>query len=256
MVFIHNIDPVLFNLGPFEIRYYGLIFVLGFVIAYFFLVFLSKERKLPLDKNDISDLLLYLIVGVIVGARIVYVLFYNLAFYIENPLQSFALWQGGLSFHGGLLGAALAIYIFSKKKKIHIYELMDIIVVPTALGLAFGRIGNFINSELFGRITDLPWGVKFQNAEGYRHPSQLYESAKNFIIFFTLYFIRNKNLPRGFMFWTFVTMYGFLRFMIEFVREPDPQLGFIIFNLTMGQIFSGLMFIIGIYFLFKLKKKS
>jgi phosphatidylglycerol:prolipoprotein diacylglycerol transferase len=242
-------------MGPFEIRYYGIIFVLGFVIGYLILIHLAKERKLELTKDELSDLLLYLIIGIIAGARLFYILFYNLKFYFSNPLEIFALWHGGLSFHGGLVGAVIALLLFCRKKKAKFYELADIIVIPTALGLAFGRIGNFLNGELYGRITDVPWAVKFKDAEGFRHPSQLYESLKNFFIFGVLWWVRNKKLPKGFLFWSFVTMYAGLRFIIEFFREPDPQLGFIIFNLSKGQILSIIMFSIGIYFLFKLKNQ-
>ena len=255
-MFYHNINPVLFKIGIFEIRYYGLIFILGFLIGYLFLVYLAKERKLNLTKDDISDLLLYLLIGIIAGARLFYILFYNLGFYLENPLEMFALWHGGLSFHGGLAGAVIAILLFCKKKKVSFYEIIDIVVIPVALGLAFGRIGNFLNGELYGRITNLPWAVKFKGAEGFRHPSQLYESLKNLVIFSVLWFIRNKKLPNGFLFWSFVTMYSVLRFFVEFVREPDPQLGFIIFSMTMGQILSIITCSIGIYFLFRLKYES
>ena len=179
-MFYHNINPTILEIGGFEIRYYGLIFVLGFLIGYFILVYLAKERKLGLSKDDIADLLLYLIIGIVAGGRLFYILFYNLKFYLLNPLEMFALWQGGLSFHGGLVGAAIAVLFFSKKKKVSFYELTDIIIVPAALGLAFGRIGNFLNGELYGRITNVPWAVKFKDAEGFRHPSQLYESLKNF----------------------------------------------------------------------------
>ena len=256
-MFYHNIDPVLLKIGAFEIRYYGLIFVLSFIIGYFFLVYLAKERKLSLTKEDVSDLLLYLIIGIVFGARLFYILFYNFGYYLENPFEMLALWRGGLSFHGGLVGGTVAALLFCRKKKIHFYEVLDIIVVPAALGLAFGRIAIFLNGELYGRVTNVPWAVDFGDGRA-RHPSQIYESLKNFFIFGVLWFLRNKKLPRGFLFWSFVTMYSFLRFFIEFVREPDPQLGFLIFNLTMGQILSSVMFVIGIYFLVRLKnsKKS
>ena len=256
-MFYHNIDPVLLRIGAFEIRYYGVIFVLGFIIGYFFLVYLAKERKLNLTREDVSDLLLYLIIGIVLGARLFYIVFYNFGYYLENPFEVLALWRGGLSFHGGLVGGTVAALLFCRKKKIHIYDVLDIIVVPAALGLVFGRIGNFLNGELYGRVTNVPWAVDFGDGKP-RHASQLYESLKNFFIFGVLWFLRNKKLPRGFLFWSFVTMYSFLRFFIEFVREPDPQLGFLIFNLTMGQILSSVMFVIGIYFLVRLKnsKKS
>ncbi|MCH8067218.1 MAG: prolipoprotein diacylglyceryl transferase [Nanoarchaeota archaeon] len=255
-MFIHNIDPVLLSIGPFQIRYYGLFFVLGFVIAYFLLVHLAKRRELSLNKDDIADFLLYIIIGVVLGARIFYVFAYNLPFYLDNPFQIIAIWNGGLSFHGGIIGAAIAGFYFTKKKKVDFYELADIVVIPVALGLALGRLGNFTNGELYGRITDVPWSFKFPDAEGFRHPSQIYASFKNLLIFFTLWIIKDKKLPKGFMFWLFVVMYSALRFTVEFFREPDPQLGFIIGWLTMGQILSIIMFAIGAFFIIRVYKKS
>ena len=199
---------------------------------------------------------MYLIVGTVLGARIVYVFVYNLPFYLQNPLQMIAVWNGGLSFHGGFIGAALAAFYFCRKKKISFYEIADISVIPLALGLALGRLGNFTNGELYGRITSVPWSMKFQDAEGFRHPSQLYESLKNLIIFFTLWTIKDKQLPKGFMFWLFVIMYSVLRFTVEFFRQPDEQLGFIIGFLTMGQILSIVMFLVGTFFMYKIAHKK
>jgi len=218
--------------------------------------YLAKRKQLDITKDDITDLLLYLIIGTILGARIVYVLVYNLPFYLSEPGQILAVWNGGLSFHGGLIGAALAGFYFTKKKKINFYEIADITVIPLALGLALGRLGNFTNGELFGRITDVPWSFKFQDAEGFRHPSQIYASLKNLTIFAVLWFIKDKKLPKGFMFWSFVIMYSFLRFTVEFFRQPDPQLGFIIGFLTTGQILSIIMFVVGIGFMYKINKKT
>src|SRR3989338_8804333 len=186
-MFYHTIDPVLFRIGIFEVRYYGLIYALGFVIAYFFLVHLSKERKLPLTRDDISDYLFYMVMGVVLGARLAYVIFYNLPYYIDHTLEIFAVWKGGLSFHGGFIGAALACILYSKRKNIAFYDIADLTVIPLSLALMLGRIGNFLNGELVGRITSVPWAVKFQNYEGFRHPSQLYESLKNVVIFLVLW---------------------------------------------------------------------
>jgi len=176
------------------------------------------------------------------------IIFYNPVYYFTYPLKMIAIWQGGLSFHGGLAGAFLAAYYFCKKRKIQFLELADIIVIPTALALALGRIGNFLNGELYGRITSLPWGVKFQNAEGFRHPSQLYESLKNGIIFITLWKVKEIKRKPGFLFSIFLIMYGTLRFFVEFVREPEVMVSF----LTMGQVLSIPMILIGIYLLKKL----
>lgn len=260
MVFVHNINQVLFDFTlfglNFEIRYYGLLYVLSFIIAYYLIKHLAKEKKLGLNEDDVADLILYVLIGVVVGARVFYVVFYNLPFYARNPLEVFAVWHGGLSFHGGLIGAIAAGWYFCRRKKISFYKIADIAVIPASIGLALGRIGNFMNGELYGRIADVPWAVKFPDAEGFRHPSQIYESIKNIVIFAILWIIKDKKLPDGFLFWAFVTLYSIFRFTIEFVREPDPQLGFIIGNLTMGQLLTFPMFMVGAYMLYRLKSKK
>jgi phosphatidylglycerol:prolipoprotein diacylglycerol transferase len=252
-MFYNNINPVLLRLGPFEIRYYGIIYVLGFVIAYFFINYLARERELKLSKDDVMDLLFYLIIGTILGARLFEIFVYNLEYYMTNPFEIIAIWHGGLSFHGGLIGAVIALSIYCRKKDLKFYDLADICVVPLAFALFLGRIGNFINGELVGRVTNVRWCVKFQNYSGCRHPSQLYESAKNLFMFFVLWNIKGKKLKKGVMFWSFVLMYSVLRFFIEFFREPDSQIGFI-FGLTMGQWLNILMFIIGLYFFMKVSR--
>ncbi|MBI2558706.1 prolipoprotein diacylglyceryl transferase [Candidatus Woesearchaeota archaeon] len=262
-MFFHNINPVLLEIGPFQIRYYGLFYALGFLIAYFMISYLAKRKELPITKDDVADFIVYEIVGIVLGARIVYILFYNLQFYIQNPIEIFALWHGGLSFHGGLLGAIIATYFFCKKKKIEFYDMADIAVVPVALALAFGRIGNFINAELYGRITNAPWCIDYSKNKfvenlpsGCRHPSQIYESMKNLAIFFILWFIKDKKLPKGFMFWSFVALYGLFRTLVEFFRQPDGQISFILGYFTMGQLLSFPLFLLGAFMLFRLKIKA
>lgn len=260
-MFYNNIDPVLFRLGSLEIRYYGIIYALCFVIAYFMIYHLAKKGRLKLTKDDVADFVFYLLIGTVIGARVFYVVFYDPAYFISNPLMIPAVWHGGLSFHGGLVGAVIASLLFCKKKKISFYEIADIAVIPLALGLFLGRIANFINGELVGRITNVPWCVKFQNFEGCRHPSQIYEAAKNLFMFFVLWIAydlktKGKKLPSGFLFWLFVVMYSVLRFFIEFFRMPDEQLGFIVFGLTMGQILNIAMLAAGIFFLVKIKINS
>jgi len=234
-MFYHNINPTLITLGPLEIRYYGLIFALAFLIAYFFL----KKHKFK-KQDHLESLIIYLIIGVIIGSRLFEVIFYNLPYYLTNPIKIIAIWQGGLSFHGGITGAAIALYLFTRKYKYNFLKLADLIAIPAALALCFGRIANFINAELYGRVTSIPWAVKFPNAEGFRHPSQLYEATKNLLIFFILLF-KNKNKP-GNTFALFLILYSTLRFFIEFVREPQILIG----PLTMGQLLSIPLFIIGI----------
>lgn len=259
----HNINPVLLELGPFQIRYYGLFYALGFVIAYFLIYHLAKRKHLPITKDDVSDFLVYAIVGVILGARIVYVVFYNPFFYLQNLFEIIAVWHGGLSFHGGLIGAIIAGYLFCRKKKIEFYDLADIAVAPVALALALGRLGNFINAELYGRITNVPWCIDYSKNKfaeslpnGCRHPSQIYESAKNLMIFAVLWIIKDKKLPKGFMFWSFVALYGLFRTIVEFSRQPDEQIGFLLNYFTMGQLLSFPLFLLGLYMLFRLNKKG
>ena len=184
-------------------------------------------------------------------------------YYLKNLPEIIALWHGGLSFHGGLLGAIVSGYLFSKKRKMDFLELADILVIPVALALALGRIGNFINAELYGRIADVPWCVDYSKNKfveglpsGCRHPSQIYESMKNLAIFSVLWFIKDKKLPKGFMFWSFVTMYGLLRTLVEFFRQPDDQLGFIFQYFTMGQLLSFPLFLVGLFMLWQLNKNK
>jgi len=236
---------VLISIFGLEIRYYGLVYVLGFLIILFILN--RQKEKLKLSKDDVYDYVFYLIIFTVLGARIFEILFYEPLFYFSNPLEMLMIWHGGLSFHGALTGVVIWIYIFTKKKKLHFYDLSDILVVPVAFMLFLGRIANFINGELVGKITSLPWGVKFKGYEGFRHPTQIYEALKNLLIFFMLLlFLRNKNLKKGTLTWLFFLFYGTLRFLIEFLKEQDS----FIFELV-TQILSSLMVIVSLYFLLK-----
>ncbi len=250
MVFYHSINPVILDLGPLEIRWYGVMYVIAFIITYLYLKNSVKEGRIKLTEDDVDWYMVIVTVSLIIGARVFEVLFYEPSYYFANPSRIIAIWQGGLSFHGGLIGIILASYLFCRKKGVTFFELADVMVVPLALGLAFGRIGNFINGELYGRITNVPWAVKFPSAEGFRHPSQLYESAKNIVIFLTLFSLRNKKFPNGYLFALFLTMYSAFRFLIEFVREPTVMLG----PLTLGQLFNIPMFAVGVWMMYRLKK--
>ena len=262
-MFYHNINPVLLELGPFQIRYYGLFYAFGFVIAYFLIHYLAKKKQLGITKDDVADYLVYEIIGIVLGARLVYVVFYNPLFYIQNPLEIFAVWHGGLSFHGGLLGAIIAGYLFCRRKKLEFYDLADISVFPVALALALGRIGNFMNAELYGRLSDVSWCIDYSKNQfvenlpsGCRHPSQIYASIKNMTIFAVLWFIKDKKMPKGFMFWSFVTLYGLFRTFVEFFRAPDEQIGFIFNYFTMGQLLSFPLFLVGVCMLYRLNKNK
>lgn len=245
-MFVNNLNPVLLHIGPISIRYYALAYVIGAVFTYFLLKKLAKERHMGLTKEDLLDFVAYTLLSIIVFARIFDMLIYNFDRLVSDPLELFAIWHGGLSFHGGLIGAVIAGIWFARKHRISFWKLADIAVIPVAVCLFLGRIGNFINGELYGRITNIPWAVKFRDAEGYRHPSQIYEALKNLFMFSVLYSIRNRKLKDGVMFSLFILMYGTLRFFIEFFRQPDVQVGFVAFGLTMGQLLCIAMVLAGI----------
>jgi phosphatidylglycerol:prolipoprotein diacylglycerol transferase len=247
------IDPVIFALGPLQVRWYGLMYVLGFAASYFLV------RKQILDRHEtklgehFENLNVVLILSVILGGRLGYVLFYNLAYYLEHPLQIAATWQGGMSFHGACLALIVSGWFFCRSKKLSFWNTADMYVVTIPIGLGLGRIGNFINGELYGRTTDLPWGIVFPGAGPIpRHPSQLYEALLEGVVLFLLLWLlkgrtsgKSQTWPHGTMLALFLGGYGMFRFIIEFFREPDPQIGFLMKTFTMGQLLSGLMMIGG-----------
>ena len=253
-MYVHSINPVLLSIGPVKVMYYSLAYIIGAVISYFIIKKLARERKLGMGRDDVLNYVTYLLAGIIIGGRLGYILFYNLKYYLNNPLEVFAVWLGGMSFHGGLIGAVTAAYIFCRKYRIDFWKIADITVIPVAIGLFLGRIGNFINGELYGRITDVPWAVKFKGAECYRHPSQLYEALKNAFIFSALWALKDKKMPPGFLFWLFVAMYGTLRFIIEFSRQPDAHIGFFL-HLTRGQWLCLAMILVEAFMFYRIKRK-
>ena len=242
------IDPVAFSIFGLEIRWYGIIFALSFLMAIPISIKLGKQRNIT--KEQIYDFFTYFIPFSVIGARLMSViLHFNL--YQDNLIKIFFIWEGGMAFHGGLIGAILGTYLFCKKYKVHFYDIADIIVIPVALGLTFGRLGNFINQEFYGRLTNMPWGIKYDVVEGKRHPSQIYESLKNLFIFFTLLnFYKIKKLKRGTIFWLFVLLYSTLRFIIEFFKDMPIYY----FNLTYGQLISIPFFILSLLMLIKIAK--
>lgn len=263
-MFINDINPVLTTIGPFEIRYYGIIYALGFLIGYFFLRARIKQKKTKLTFELLDLYFFWLIIGVIVGARIFEVIFFNLKYYMLNPAEIFMIWHGGLSFHGGLFGAIIVTYIFCKKNKIDFYDIADSLVIPASLALFFGRIANFLNSEHYGKITDslkTSWCVVYKRVDNFcRHPSQIYEGITNLVTFFILYYydhVTGKSrlhYKKGTLFWLFISLYGFFRFLVNFYRD-DPQYQFFL-GISTGQWFSLLMFIVGIIFLYKINRKK
>jgi phosphatidylglycerol---prolipoprotein diacylglyceryl transferase len=255
-MFVNNIDPVLAQIGPVEIRYYGLVYTLGFLTAYLLLNQVARKKIIKnLDESRAEGLLIWLIIGVVAGARIFSFVFYTPHLLLNKPWEILFIWHGGMSFHGALAGSFLATYFYCRINRIKFYQVADFLVLPASVFLFLGRIANFINSELVGTIADpqkSPWCVVYKRVDEYcRHPSQLYEAAKNLLIFFTLMAIHaSKKLKDGTLFWTFILLYGSLRFVVNFWRD-DPTL----FGISTGQAFSLAMIPVSTYFLYKIYKK-
>ena len=242
-----NIDPVFLRLGPIQLRWYGLMYMLSFIIGFFVIRRFAKYRKLNLSTDDLYDLLFYLILGVMIGGRLGYVLFYDLASYVRAPLSIFAIWQGGMSFHGGFIGMILAAIWITRKKGWNFWEIADLVCAAVPIGLGLGRIGNFINGELYGRVTTVPWAMVFpEGGPMPRHPSQLYEAVlEGLLLFFILRWFYRKNFHSGTVFWALLAFYGLFRFLVEFVREPDAQIGYDLGPFTRGQELTFPMLVIG-----------
>ncbi len=248
-MFINNFDPVAIQIFSIEIRWYSLAYIIGILLGWI----LSKRffiSNVEL-KEKFDDFLTFVILGIIIGGRLGYVILYNPSYYLDNLIDIFKIWEGGMSFHGGLIGVVLASIYFAKKNNQNFFIYLDVISIVAPIGIFFGRIANFINSELYGAETNLPWAVQFIKIDNlYRHPTQLYEALfEGLILFLILIYLRNKGLMKitGLMSGIFLICYSIFRFMIEFLRVPDEQIGYLLFNLTMGQIISCIFFLIGIY---------
>ena len=244
-----KINPVIVRIGPVAIRWYGVMYLLGFLAAYFVIRRLSRKRGVPLEGEALSDLLFYDVLGVILGGRIGYVLFYNLPYYLHHPLRIFAVWEGGMSFHGGLLGVIVATVLFCRSRNLGMLAVGDLLVTAAPIGLGLGRVGNFINGELWGRVTHVPWAMVFPGAGPLpRHPSQLYEAVlEGPVLFAILWYLHRRKASVGVPFFAFFLGYGIFRFTVEFFRQPDPQLGFLWWGATMGQLLSLPMIIFGLF---------
>ncbi len=246
------INPVLVDLGLVQIRWYGVLMAAAFLCGYVILLRLGKKDGLT--REQIDEYLLYLFVGIIGGARLGEVLFYNPGYYLSNPLEILMVWKGGLASHGAILGAIAANAIFCRKHHVSFYKMADLAVIPCALGAAFVRIGNFTNSEIVGRVSSVPWAMEFPGYEGLRHPSQLYEAAKNLLIFGILLQLRKRKLPEGTLFWSFLFIFSILRFIVEFFKEfqtlPPSAV------LTMGQWLSIPLFILSGVMLLRIQKSA
>jgi len=243
-----HIDPTIVTLGPLQIRWYGIMYVLGFMASYLLVKYQIRKNRLNIEINRLNDLFLFLVIGLIIGARLGYCIFYNFSFYLIHPLKLLAIWEGGMSFHGGLIGVVISGYIYIKRHEVSFWQLADLLVVTAPIGLGLGRLGNFLNAELYGRVTTLPWGMIFPSAGNLpRHPSQLYECLlEGVLLFAILWWVKAFPLRKGTLFCLFFFLYSAFRFFVEFFREPDPQLGFILSFMTMGQILSVLMGIGGV----------
>jgi phosphatidylglycerol:prolipoprotein diacylglycerol transferase len=258
-MFINNFDPVAIEIFSLEIRWYSLAYIVGILFGWF------VAKKIFIKNQDINekfdDYITYLIIGIILGGRIGYILFYNLEFYSNNLIDIFKIWNGGMSFHGGLIGIIIASIIFGKINNQSPFVYMDIVALVAPIGIFFGRISNFINSELYGKVTDLPWSVTFVQIDNFpRHPTQIYEALlEGVILFLILINFKKKNflLKPGLISSLFLIFYSIFRFSIEFLRVPDQQLGYLLFDLTMGQILSLIMILAGlVLFYFKNENKQ
>jgi len=256
-MFINNFDPIAFQIMSFEIRWYSLAYIAGIIIGWLLC------KKILIQKSDINekfdDYITYLVIGMIIGGRLGYIIFYNFSYYINNFFDIFKVWEGGMSFHGGLIGIIIASILFTKKHNQDSFLYMDLVSLVAPIGIFFGRLANFINSELYGTPTDIPWAVTFIQVDNLsRHPSQLYEAIlEGIILFIILMYFKNKDYLKkpGLISGLFLIFYSIFRFFIEFVRVPDEQLGHLIFELSMGQIISLIFFVIGII-LFYLKNEN
>ena len=264
---VHNFDPVLIDLGLFQIRWYSVAYILGIIIGW---MYATKIIKLTttnqynfeqIKKSDFDDLIIYLIIGIVFGGRLGYVLFYNLEYYSQNFFEIFKLWQGGMSFHGGLLGVIISIIFFSKKTKINFFKFADIVSCVAPIGIFLGRIANFINGELYGKISTLPWAVIFSNGGSVaRHPSQIYEAILEGIILFILinYLALKKQLlfKTGYISGLFLVSYSILRIFSEIFREPDIHLGLFFNYFSLGTLLSLATLVAGLVIIISAKKNE
>ncbi|HNS55419.1 MAG TPA: prolipoprotein diacylglyceryl transferase [Smithellaceae bacterium] len=262
-----QISPVLFSIGPFQLRYYSLMYIIAFALVYLMVSYRIKHENYEYSTETIQDYMVWAMLGVIFGGRLGYVLFYNFGYYLQHPLEiilPFDFSNGikfiglsGMSYHGGLIGVAVVSLYFCLKNKINFWRFADLFMPAVPLGYTFGRIGNFINGELFGRATTMPWGMYFplDPTQQLRHPSQLYEAFfEGIVLFAILWLLRKKKRFDGYLLGIYLCGYGFVRFIIEFFREPDYQLGFVLGFLSMGQVLCLLMILCGAVILLGRKK--
>lgn len=259
-IILPPLDPIIFAIGPLAVRWYSLAYIAGILFTLFWLKKCNDKEKF-LSEKAYDDWMIWAVLSVILGGRFGYVFFYNAEYFLHHPLEIFAFWQGGMSFHGGLLGSIFGMWIFAKKYKINYLQLTDVLAVAAPVGLFFGRLANFMNMELYGRITGSNFGIIFPNAgELPRHPSQLYEAllegVLSFVILLSVHHFSKRAKQTGFLSGLFLILYGSFRILIENFREPDEQIGFLFAKITMGQILSLPLILIGIAILFFHPKKK
>lgn len=265
-----KISPVIFEIGWFKLQYYGLMYIVAFAITYgLVLNRIKREERFQIKADDIQGIMMFMIIGLIIGARLGYVLFYNFTYYLGNPLEIFLPFQfsggisftgiSGMSFHGGLIGVLISAWLYTRKAGLNFLDMADLFAPAAPLGYTFGRLGNFINGELYGKVTASPIGMYFPSAPGSgpRHPSQLYEALfEGIFLFFVLWRIRKRQSPSGAMVAFYLIGYGIVRFFIEYFRQPDSHLGLVFMSLSMGQVLCGAMIIGGLFLYFYLYHRS
>jgi len=261
-MYTHNLDPILVDFGFIEIRWYSLAYVFGIIIGWWLgkkiIRHILTNNNLKFELNDFDDLVSYLIISIILGGRLGYVIFYNFGYYITNPLEIFKIWEGGMSFHGALIGIIIGVYLFSKKKDVVTFFMLDIIACVAPIGIFFGRIANFINSELIGKVTNVPWSVIFPLVDRQsRHPSQLYEAILEGVILFLILniLIFKKKYKVGSSSYLFLIFYGIFRILSEIFREPDAHIGYLFGVFSMGTLLSFFMILSG-FVIYSILKKN
>jgi len=265
-----NIDPVVFEIGWFKLQYYGLMYIVAFALTYLLVAYrVNHEDRFEISLDQVKEVTINLVLGLVIGARLGYVVFYNLSYYLHHPLEivlPFRFEDGmeftgisGMSYHGGLIGAMAAGWLYIRKQRLGFWEACDLFIPAIPLGYTFGRLGNFINGELYGRATDSAIGMYFPQAPGAqrRHPSQLYEAFfEGIFLFSVLWLLRKKKMPQGAMLSLYLIGYGTVRFFIEYFRQPDAHLGFVFLSFSMGQLLCGLMIAAGGILLFFLRRRE
>jgi phosphatidylglycerol:prolipoprotein diacylglycerol transferase len=263
---VHNFDPVFIDLGIVQIRWYSLAYIAGIALGWLYAIKIIE--KLSLKKNYFSvkreqfdELITYLVIGIVLGGRLGYVIFYNFKYYSENIVEVFKLWQGGMSFHGGLIGLIIAVYIYSKNSKTNFFKFTDIISCVAPIGIFLGRIANFINGELYGKVSTLPWATIFPYTSNVaRHPSQIYEAIlEGFILFILLNYLafkKNLIIKSGYISGLFLIFYSILRIIAENFREPDVHIGYLFNYISMGTLLSLIIFFVGFVIILLIKKNE